>query len=240
MSLDGAKVDEGTEVSEDGGCPPIRSQGLWARCRRWRWLAWLLLAISVIIAATASILLTVASDYRPLTYGQDGTGGLAYPGLRAGHGIRVVNNIGHFREDLYIPPQRGTFYLFVSVLNTGTRAVIVEKLTLPRFSHLVLAGPVRYSRQGPPGTSGILPPKRILHNVRLGPFEQIHIAIPVHSWPCAKIRNSAWSAVPTFNVSYRFMFFHHVAALPWGHMDEMLIMRAPFGKPGQPGVFCAK
>ena len=113
-------------------------------------------------------------------------------------------------------------------------------LTLPRFSHLVLAGPVRYSRQGPPGTSGILPPKRILHNVRLGPFEQIHIAIPVHSWPCAKIRNSAWSAVPTFNVSYRFMFFHHVAALPWGHMDEMLIMRAPFGKPGQPGVFCAK
>ena len=83
------------------------------------------------------------------------------------------------------------------------------------------------------------PPKRILHNVRLGPDEQIHIAIPVHSWPCAKIRNSNWLAVPTFNVSYRFMFFHHVAALPWGHMDEMIIMRGPFGKPGQPGVFCA-
>jgi hypothetical protein len=65
---------------------------------RWRWLAWLLLAITVIIAASASILLTLANDYRPLTYGLDGTGGLAYPGLRAGHGIRVVNNIGHFRE----------------------------------------------------------------------------------------------------------------------------------------------
>jgi len=158
----------------------------------------------------------------------------------AGHGIRVVNNIGHFREDFYIPPQRGTFYLFVSVLNTGTRPVIVEKLTLPRFSHLVLAGPVRYTRQGPPETSGILPARRILHNVKLSPFEQIHIAIPVHSWPCARIRNSNWSAVPTFNVSYRFMFFHHVAALPWGFKDEMLIMRVPFGKPGQPGVFCAR
>jgi hypothetical protein len=36
------------------------------------------------------------------------------------------------------------------------------------------------------------------------------------------------------------MFFHTVASLPWGNDDEMLIMRAPFGKPGQPGVFCAK
>jgi len=26
--------------------------------------------------------------------------------------------------------------------------------------------------------------------------------------------------------------------MPWGMNDDMLIMHAPFGKPGQPGVFC--
>jgi hypothetical protein len=44
--------------------------------------------------------------------------------------------------------------------------------------------------------------------------------------------------VPRFYVSYRFLFFHHVAALPWGFNDDIIIMHAPFGKQGQPGVFC--
>ena len=35
-----------------------------------------------------------------------------------------------------------------------------------------------------------------------------------------------------------FLFFHHVAALPWGMRNDMLIMHAQFGKPGQPGAFC--
>jgi hypothetical protein len=242
VSVGDVELHESLPSSGDGGDGATPTQRHSARFRhwRWRWLAWLLAAVTVIVIVSVSVLWTFVNDYGPITYGLDGTGGLRYPGLPAGHGIRTVNDFGRFREDFYIPPQRGTFYLFVSILNTGTRAVTVEKLTLPRFSHLVLAGPVRYSRQGPPGTSGILPPKRILHNVRLGPYEQIHIAIPVHSWPCARIRNSGWSAVPRFYVSYRFMFFHTVASLPWGNDDEMLIMRAPFGKPGQPGVFCAK
>ena len=211
---------------------------LHVRHRRWRWLAWLVLAVVVLIAASASILLTIANDYRPLTYGLDGMGGLAYPGLRAGHGIRPINNFGDIREDIYIPPQRGTFYLFASVLNTGTRTVIIERVSLPRFSKLIPAGPVRYARPSGPNTSGIPIAKRILHNVKLGPYQEILIAIPVRSWPCAKIRNSAWSVVPRFYVSYRFLFFHHVAALPWGFKDDMILMHAPFGKPGQPGVFC--
>jgi hypothetical protein len=241
VSLDGAELDVGSPVSGDGGGRPIPGPGPWARVRRWRWrwLAWLALAVTVIIAASASILLTLADDYRPLEYGLDWSGGLSYPGLPAGHGIRIINNFGGIREDIYVPPQRGTFYLSASVMNTGSRAVIIEKVSLPRFSKLVPAGPVRYARQGRPNTSGIPPARRILHNVKLGPYQQIHIAIPVHSWPCAKTRNSGWSVVPRFYVSYRFLFFHHVAALPWGFKDDIIIMHAPFGKPGQPGVFCA-
>jgi hypothetical protein len=163
----------------------------------------LALALAVIIAVSGAILLTRANAYRPLTYGLDGSGGLRYPGLPAGHGIRDVNNLGGFRQDHYIPPQRGTFYLFASVMNTGSRAVIIEKVSLPRFSHLVLVSPIRYGRPSGPNTSGIGPANRILHNVRLGANKQIFIAFPVHSWPCAKTRNSGWSAVPRFYVHYR-------------------------------------
>jgi hypothetical protein len=44
--------------------------------------------------------------------------------------------------------------------------------------------------------------------------------------------------VPSFYVSYRFLFFHHVAALPWVMENDALIMHAPFGKPGQATAIC--
>lgn len=77
----------------------------------------------------------------------------------------------------------------------------------------------------------------MLRHIRLGPFQEIFAAIPVRSWPCAS-RQSSWVTVPSFDVTYRFGIFTHVVALPWGMQDDMLIMRAPFGKQGQPGVFC--
>jgi hypothetical protein len=171
VSLDGVKLHEGWPVPGDRRVRPTRSPERWERFRhwRWRWLAWLVLAIVVIVTASVSILLNIANDYLPLTYGLDGMGGLAYPGLPAGHGIRNVNTFGHVREDIYIPPQRGTFYLFASVLNTGTRTVIIEKVSLPKYSKLIPAGPVRYARpSGGYGTSGIPAAKRILRNVKLG------------------------------------------------------------------------
>ncbi|HKR71652.1 MAG TPA: hypothetical protein VJT16_22665, partial [Streptosporangiaceae bacterium] len=126
MTIDGLKIGEGWPASGDDGGPSVRRGlrrlGHW----RWRWLAWLALALAVIIAVSGAILLTRANAYRPITYGLDGSGGLRYPGLAAGHGIRDVNNLGGFRQDHYIPPQRGTFYLFASVMNTGSRAVIIE------------------------------------------------------------------------------------------------------------------
>ncbi len=47
----------------------------------------------------------------------------------SGVGIRPVNLFGHYREDFYVPPQRGKFTFFVSMQNSGSRPVIIEGLT---------------------------------------------------------------------------------------------------------------
>jgi hypothetical protein len=81
--------------------------------------------------------------------------------LPAGTGIRAVNTFGFVREDIYIPPQRGAFSLFVDLANNGTRAVIIESVTVPRGGPLTMAGPAVYTRPGggdgqpavPPGTA---------------------------------------------------------------------------------------
>ncbi|MGN6793333.1 MAG: hypothetical protein ACTHJW_13205 [Streptosporangiaceae bacterium] len=186
----------------------------------------------------ASIPLSLASDYRAsLIYGDTSMRGLAYPGLPAGHGIHTVNTFGGIREDHYIPPQRGTFYLFADIMNGGSRPVIVENVFMPYGSALRSAGRALYSRPYT-GNGAIGSPQssRVVHDVKLGPGDEILVAIPVRSWRCGE--RDSWASVPFFYVKYRFLFFHHIAALPWGMRHDMLIMHAPFGKPGQPGVFC--
>jgi len=238
VAVDGVNLHEGWPVSTGGGGRPVRSPSRWERLRRWRW-RWLVLAVLLIVAAAASVVLSLADAYRPLAFGEDSTTALAYPGLPAGHGIRTVNTFGGIREDIYIPPQRGTFYLFVSVMNAGSRSVIIENVSLPKESALTVAGPVRYARPGSGnGKLGVPPARRVLHNVGLAPGREILLAIPVRSWPCWTRAFPGFFTVPSFDVSYRFLFFHHVAALPWGMHNDMLIMHAPFGKPGKPGVFC--
>jgi hypothetical protein len=236
MSLAGVKLHEGWPFPADGGIRSPWSEGRW----RWRWprWAWLVLAVTVALAATASGLATLASAYQPLTFGDTGSRTLTYPGLPAAHGIRPVNTFGDIREDLYLPPQRGTFYLFVTIMNNGSRPVIIESVSLPRSSDLRQAGQTRYARPGGGNGAPIPPPaRRVLHNVTLGHYQEIFVAIPVRSWPCTS-RHFGWSTVPSFDVTYRFGIFTHVAALPWGMKDDMLIMHAPFGKQGQPGVYC--
>jgi len=197
------------------------------------------LAAVVVIAAAASVLLSLASSYRPLAYGEDDMRNLSYPGLSAGHGIRSVNAFGGIRKDHYIPPQRGTFYLVVSVTNLGSRAVIVEDAFMPHSSPLRSAGRALYSRPGAGRHSiGDPRPSRVLHDAKLGPGDEIFVAIPVRSARCAE--RDSWTSVPYFYVRYRFLFFHHIAALPWGMQNDALIMHEPFGKPGQGGVFCAR
>jgi hypothetical protein len=43
-----------------------------------------------------------------------------------GVGIRPVNLFAHYREDFYIPPQRGKFTFVVSMRNSGSRPVIIR------------------------------------------------------------------------------------------------------------------
>jgi hypothetical protein len=192
----------------------------------------------VIVAAAASVLMSIANGYKPLSYGDTGMLNLTYPGLPAGHDIRTVNTVGGVREDHYIPPQKGTFYLFVSIMNNGSRGVTVEKVFMPRNSDLRSAGPALYSRPPGVGYGAIATPRpsHVVHDVKLGPGEEIFVAIPVRSWQCGE--RDMWESVPSFYVSYRFMIFHHVAALPWGMQNDALIMHAPFGKPGQANALC--
>lgn len=240
MSLTGVKFHEGWPVVRGTGSPKGDHGGGRRWPRRWPWWAWLVLGTVAAIAATASALLTLASDYQPLSYGDTSTRALAYPGLPAGHGIRTVNTFGDVREDWYIPPQRGTFYLYVSITNTGSRPVIIESVSVPKTGELRQAGQTRYAR--PPEGNGVPippPPRHVLHDVTLGHWQEIFVAIPVRSWPCTSSQ-FGWTYVPSFDVTYRFGIFTHVAALPWGMHDDMLIMHFPAGKPGEPGVFCVR
>jgi hypothetical protein len=181
-----------------------------------------------------------AASFQPLGLASAGSLYLDYPGLPAAHGVRLVNTFGGVRQDVYIPPQPAgyTFYLFASVANNGSRTVTVESVALPRYSALTPAGPVLYGRRGNrPGAPGIPPATRILRSVAIAPGDGLFVAIPVRSWPCSQ-RNSGFATVPDFLVTYRWLFFTHTVAIPWGEFNDEVIMHAPAGRPGEPGVIC--
>jgi hypothetical protein len=77
------------------------------------------LAVLGVACAVVAVLAVVASRYQPVSYGSFQAS--AFPGIPSGKGIRAVNNLGGFHEDLYIPPQRGTFGLFADITNNGTQ-----------------------------------------------------------------------------------------------------------------------
>lgn len=201
----------------------------------------LLAAAAVLVAAPVTVLLAQAASYQALTYGGTGVSTLDYPGLPAAQGVRTVNTFGSVRQDVYIPPQRKgyTFYLFADIANAGSRAITIESVGLPPHSALTPAGPVRYAP--PPGAGngapGIPPATKVLHGATLGPGDELLVAIPVRSWPCWT-RYGAFATVPSFNVTYRFLFFTHTVAMPWGPENNELILHGPFGRPGQPDVVC--
>lgn len=103
-----------------------------------------------------------------------------------------------------------------------------------------LVGPARYAPQlasGGNGALGIPPATAVLHHVALGPGETLLVAILAWSWPCWT-KYAAFATVPAFEVTYRFWFFTHTVALPWGPKNDEVIMHAPFGRPGQLDVVC--
>ncbi len=207
------------------------------RAARRRWWRWVLLAAGL-AGVILAVLMTVASRYQPVGYGSVGCGTEAFPGPPAGTGIRPVNNLAGFHEDIYIPPQRGTFSLFADIRNNGAHPVTIVSASLGSISGMALAGPVRYSTPGMGGSNQIPPPaSRVLHDVTLGPGQEMFLGLPVHMWPCATI--GSWQGVPDFYVTTRYLTFTHTVAVPWGMQDDSLLMRLPGGRPGQKGAICA-
>lgn len=196
---------------------------------------WALLAVGLASVALA-VLAAVASRYQPIGNGEDLS--FAFPGLPAGKGFRVVNNLGGFHQDVYVPPQRGTFALVATIMNSGTHPVTIVSASPPQGSGLWLAGAIRYSTPGMDGSNQIPPPtSRVLRNVELAPGQEIFIGFPMRMWPCAPL--GRWQGIPTFTVMTRYLFFTHTVDLPWFIFGDSVLMRLPGGKPGQKGVTCA-
>ena len=197
--------------------------------RRWRWLV---TAAGLLVVALVAVLTPLAATYQPITWG-----GVEFD--PTGVGIRPVNTFGFYREDFYVPPQRGEFTFFASIENQGSRAVIIEAVTVPQLDKgypLGLAGPVLYSRDIPTGRA--MPPhSHPLHDVTLGPAQGIFIGIRLRTPSCAS--TDGWTYIPSFYVKERFGFFTHTVALPWSMNGGALIMRDPGGHPGGVNTFCA-
>jgi len=205
---------------------------------RGRVLWWWSLAGFGVLAVSALIAVSVlAATYQPLSFGGTGNSAELFPGLPAGQGIHPVNTVGGLHEDFYIPPQRGTFSLFVDIYNGGSYAVTIESVSLPSGGPVTLAGPVRYSTPGMGGSDMIPPPiSRVLHIVVLRPGQDLFLGFPVRTWPCAQ--QYGWASEPSFNVKMRFALFTRTVAMPWGSLGDSLVMHAPVGRPGDSGIFC--
>jgi hypothetical protein len=237
-SAGGAVTDPGSAEGDGGGLAVAAREGSPAsrpdrRPARLRW--WL--AGSVVVVAVALIILGVrAARYQPLSYGSVGNSAEQFPGLPGGQGIHAVNNLGGFHEDIYIPPQRGTFSLFGDIANNGTFPVTIKSVSLPPGGP-VLAGPVRYSTPGMGGSNEIPPPvSRVLHDVVLKPGQEMYVGLPVRTWPCAQ--TDIWTGIQSFFVTMKFALFTRSVALPWGHLGDSLIMHEPGGRPGGQDTFC--
>jgi hypothetical protein len=210
------------------------------RWRRWRLAAAGMLAL---VLAAVAVVAELAEHYQPLAFGGTGYSNGYFPGLPTGTGIQDVNTFGDLHEDTYIPPQRGTFSLFIDLANSGGEPVTIQAVTLQQPGQAVgplsPAGPVRYARPDWwSGANATGPWKsRILRSVELGPGQDIYVGVPVRMWPCAQ--RGSWISVPSFYVRYRFLLITRTVALPWGMKGDQLIMNGSGGQPGQPGIFCA-
>jgi len=128
--------------------------------------------VLALLAAVGSVLLAKAAVYQPLGWGGDQFD-------PSGVGIRPVNLFGHYREDFYVPPQRGKFTFFVSMQNSGSRPVIIEGLSVTQ-GVVNLVGPVVYTRELP--VSNKLPSgSPLLHDVTLGAGRSIIVAIALRT-----------------------------------------------------------
>lgn len=203
------------------------------RRRAIRRLAWGLAGLAALAVAGLITATVAAAHYQPLSFGNSEYVPVrAAPGLPVGQGITTVNTFGRFREDIYIPPQRGVFSLYVTVENNGSHSVTIVSAAPSAYTP-TLAGPVRYvasvSQEGRETW-------RVLHDYQLLPGAEVELGMPLRTSPCEQ--TDGWAAIPYFDVTMRFAGFTHTVQLPWGMSGDALIMRDPGGEPGEPDTFC--
>ncbi len=222
-----AGADPQEPGSEAGGRRAGRRQAV-------RKTAWVLTGLSALAVAGLVCGAVAGARYEPLAAGDPYELPIhALAGLPAGRGIIPVNTFGRYRQDIYVPPQRGPFSLFVTVENNGSRPVTIVSVAPP--SGLQSAGVARYLAPAPHGEAG-RQLWRVLRNYQLGPGDAVEVGMPVRTWPCAQL--DGWENAPDFEVTMRFAAFTRKVPLPWGSSGDTLIMRDQGGEPGEPATFC--
>ena len=175
------------------------------------------MAAGLLVLAVVAVLTPLAATYQPITWG-----GVEFD--PTGVGIRPVNTFGFYREDFYVPPQRGEFAFFASIENQGSRAVIIEAVTVPQLDKgypLGLADPVLYSRDIPTGRA--MPPhSHPLHDMTLGPGQGIFIGIRLRTPSCAS--TDGWTYIPSFYVKEREPGPGPHAVVDWGRDSGTTLM----------------
>ena len=212
--------------SPAGGAGPLRR---FLRRHRRRLLWWSPVAL---IALAVAILLPLAVTYQPLQPG--GAGGITFPGLRTGTGIRWVSQYIPNGPYLFVPVQRRPFALTASVINLGSFPVTIGGVSQPPGSPFSSAGPVRYLTQADWNLAH--PARDMLRDVTLASGQAIMIGMPLRIGYCADRRNYAGEDV--FLVTVRFLGFTHTVPMPFVDYGRPVVTNAPGGQAGHPGTFC--
>lgn len=203
-----------------GSPPPAVTR---PRGRRGAWRGWRrLVLVSLALAAAAAVVLAVtAGTYQPLVPGGAG------PAVSGATGIRNVNTFGASTGDIYIPPQKGPFTVWVNIRDSGPEAVTIEAVRVGNPWPLVPAGALRY---------------QLPHSFASRPFKSyrlgggVVIGIPVRTASHCAASNS-WVHIDSVSVEERFLIFTHWVSMP---LMNPLILHAPGGTSRTPAVVCAR
>ncbi|HET7015148.1 MAG TPA: hypothetical protein VFI65_14620 [Streptosporangiaceae bacterium] len=207
-------------------------QGWWRRHRRRLAVC---APVGVVVVAIAVFGL-FAADYQPLRQGNGGGG--SFPGLRTGTGIRWVSRYVPGGPELYVPPQRESFALAGSVVNSGSFPITIVGVSQQPGSPFTAAGPVRYlTSAGWDRASLGHPVRHLLRDVTLAPGEGIMIGMPLRIAFCASRRS--YTGEDVFIVKEKFLGFTHAVLIPFVDYSHPVITNASGGKPGPPGSYCS-
>jgi hypothetical protein len=221
MNMAGQLSDQGQGSPPPAATRPLGRRGFW---RHWRWLV---LASLALVTTAVIVLAAMAGTYQPL-----GPGG-AGPAVSGGSGVRNVNTFGASTGDIYIPPQKGPFTIWVNIGNSGPEAVTIEAVRVGNPWPLIPAGAMRYQL---PDSFASRPFKSYRLAAGGHPGSGVMIGIPVRTDSHCYANNS-WVHIDSVSVEERFLIFTHWVSIP---LMNPLILHAPAGTPRTPGAVCAR